>query len=132
MLFKFRRHWETPWEVVDSKAVKPVYMYYDDEDSLDIVAVSDADTRGTYVFEVNHLTRTALRNAVTFSRQQLIHQVAKKGFNVLVLESWRLTVFRRGKSHRVEVMYSGRPAEALGKLPHLPPPPFMDVLHEFV
>ncbi len=59
-----------------------------DTDSLDIVAVSDADTRGTYVFEVNHLTRTALRNAVTFSRQQLIHQVAKKGFNVLVLERW--------------------------------------------
>lgn len=118
--------------MVDSKAVKPVYMYYDDEDSLDIVAVSDVDTRGTYLFDVNHLTCVALRNAVTFSRQQLIQEVAKKDFNVLLLESWRLTIFRRGKSHRIEIMYSGRPAQVLGKLPHLPPPPFIDVLHEFV
>jgi hypothetical protein len=32
MLFSIRtRRKETPWEVVDSKAVEPVPMYYDDE-----------------------------------------------------------------------------------------------------
>lgn len=30
MLFHFRRK-EIPWEVVDSRAVEPVPMYYDDE-----------------------------------------------------------------------------------------------------
>ncbi|KAF9036460.1 hypothetical protein BDZ89DRAFT_1011338 [Hymenopellis radicata] len=130
MLFKFRRQWEAPWEVVDSKTVSPVCMYYDDEDTLDIVAVSDTDTRGTYVFDVKNLNRTALRNAVVFSRQQLIQEIEKKDFNILMLESWRLTIFRRGKSHRVEVQYAGKGAQALGKLPHLPPPPFMDVLQE--
>ncbi|KAL0950892.1 hypothetical protein HGRIS_007651 [Hohenbuehelia grisea] len=127
MLFKFRRR-EIPWEVVDSKSVEPVPMYYEDED-LDIVSVGQADTCGTYVFDVKHLTRgNELSNSVLFARQQLLARISKHGFNLLLLESWRLTVLRRGKHYRVEVRYRGRPARALGKLPARRPPPFMAVL----
>jgi len=103
-------------------------MYYDDED-LYIVSVGEADTVGTYVFELKQLQTTVqFRNAVLFARQQLLQVILQKGFNVLLLESWSLTLFRNGKRHRVEVRYSGRPARALGKIPALRPPPFMAVL----
>lgn len=131
MLFPFRtRRKETPWEVVDSKAVEPVPMYYDDED-LDVVHVGDTDTCGTYVFEVKHFPKdTQLRNAVFFAREQLLQETLKKNFNVLLLESWNLTLYRRGKQYRVEVRYSGRPAHALGKIPSHRPPPFIQILEE--
>ncbi|KAJ6574870.1 hypothetical protein B0H19DRAFT_1254514 [Mycena capillaripes] len=130
MLFNFRRK-EIPWEVVDSKAIEPVPTYYDEDKDLDIVSVGEADTCGTYVFHVDHLKNAAdLRNAVVFARQQLLQEVAKKGFNALLSESWNLTIFRRGKRHRVQVNYNGRPAHIVGDLPPLRPPPFMQVLQD--
>lgn len=96
---------------------------------LDIVSVGEVDTCGTYVFHVEQLKNAAdLRNAVVFARQQLLKEVGKKGFNVLLSESWDLTIYRRGKRHRVQVNYSGRPARIDGDLPALRPPPFMQVL----
>jgi len=132
MLFHFRRK-EIPWEVVDSKAIEPVAtgMYYEDDKGLDMVSVSEVDTCGTYVFHLDRLKNAAdLRNAVVFARQQLLQEVAKKGFNVLLSESWDLTIFRRGKRHRVQVNYNGRPACIVGDLPPLRPPPFMQVLQD--
>ncbi|KAJ7706429.1 hypothetical protein B0H17DRAFT_1002123 [Mycena rosella] len=132
MLFNFRRK-EVPWEVVDSKAIEPVSMYYDEDKGayLDIVSVGDADTCGTYVFHVEQLKNAEdLRNAVVFAREQLLQNIGKKGFNVLLSESWNLTIYRRGKRHRVEVEYNGRPARVLGDLPTLRPPPFMQVLQD--
>ncbi|KIY45341.1 hypothetical protein FISHEDRAFT_49449 [Fistulina hepatica ATCC 64428] len=117
-----------PWEVVTQASVRPVPMFYDDED-LDIVASSDADTVGTYVFEVRHVEQpTSLQNAVVFARQQLLQEVAKKGYNILLVESWSLTLHRRGKQHRIEVQYTGRPARVSGKPPRARPPPYMGVL----
>lgn len=141
MVFKLRRQWEAPWEVVESQSVAPVCTYCDDDGTpaslpqqsladlqpieLDIVAVS-ADTSRTYVFDVKHLNQTALRNALLFSQKQLLHELAKRDLNILMLErydnrsvfsdpfvdqamsSWHLTIFRRGKSHRVEVQYFGK------------------------
>jgi hypothetical protein len=117
---------------------------------LDIVRVGDMDTRGTYVFEVKHFPKgDQFRNAVFFARQQLLQEVAKRSFNVLLLEryvlayqycmsllnesplSWNLTLYRRGKQYRVEVRYNGRPAEALGKVPSRRPPPFIRVLDAY-
>jgi hypothetical protein len=106
MLFSIRtRRKDTPWEVVDSKAVEPVPMYYDDEGTfsplppsilneslssypdLDIVRVGETDKCGTYVFEVKHLPKDYhLRNAVFFAREQLLQEAAKTDFNVLLLE----------------------------------------------
>jgi len=103
-------------------------MYYDDED-LNIVSVGEADTVGTYVFELKHLQTTIeFRNVLLFARQQLLQVILQKGYNVLLLESWSLTLYRKGKQHRVEVRYGGRPARVLGKMPALRPPPFMAVL----
>ncbi|KAJ7139892.1 hypothetical protein C8R44DRAFT_828266 [Mycena epipterygia] len=130
MLFKFRRK-EVPWEVVGSKAIEPVPTYYDEDKDVDIVAVGNADMCGTYVFHVEQLKNAAdLRNAVVFARQQLLQAVNKKGFNVLLSESWNLTIYRRGKRHRVQVEYNGRPARVFGDLPALRPPPFMQVLQD--
>jgi hypothetical protein len=108
-MFNFRRR-ETPWEVVDSKAVDPVPLYYDFEDDgalvscsheskkqadmfhyqdLEIVTVGDADTRGTYVFEGNQSKKSIdPRDAVVFAQQQLLKEAVKKGFNILLLERY--------------------------------------------
>lgn len=56
---------------------------------LDIVTVGDVDTCGTYVFNVEQLKTEDL---VVFARQQLLKEVGKKGFNVLLSE--RLVRFR--------------------------------------
>jgi len=132
MLFNFRRK-EVPWEVVDSKAIEPVPMYYDEDKDFDIVSVGETDTCGTYVFHVDQLKSAAdLRKTVVFARQQLLQQVGKRGFNVLLSESWNLTLYRRNKRHRVQVNYNGRPAHIAGDLPPLRPPPFMQVLQDSV
>jgi len=130
MLFKFRRK-EVPWEVVSNKTIEPVAMYYDEDKELDIVSVGDTNTCGTYVFHVKQLKNAAdLRNAVVFARQQLLQEVGKRGFNVLLSESWDLTIYRQGKRHRVQVEYKGRPAHVVGDLLPLRPPPFLQVLQD--
>lgn len=54
---------------------------------LDIVRVCDTDTCGTYVFDLKSLPRgNEFSNALLFARQQLMHEIEKKGYNVLVLE----------------------------------------------
>jgi hypothetical protein len=54
---------------------------------LDVIRIGDTDTCGTYVFEVKHIPKDAqVRNAVFFAREQLLQEVAKKNFNVLLLE----------------------------------------------
>lgn len=115
---------------------------------LDIARVADTDMCGTYIFEARHLPKdNHMRNAVFFAREQLLQSAILKGCNVLLLErcalelayycndpfantcnySWTCTLYRRGKHHRVEVRYSGRPAHALGKVPRRSPP-FIRVL----
>lgn len=37
---------------------------------------------------------------------------------------------RKGKKYRVEVVYSGRPAYAMGKISAHPPPPFLGMLDQ--
>jgi hypothetical protein len=103
MLFTFRRR-ETPWEVVDNRAVEPVPMYYEDEGGrfpyrcrcvpetneifadLDIIYVGDNDTVGTYVFDVKR--NSDFRDTLSFSRQLLLQEIAKKGLNVLLMERY--------------------------------------------
>jgi hypothetical protein len=106
MLFQFRRR-ETPWEVVDnSMSVEPVPMYYEDEGNvplqlvflqhpplirrasdLDIGCIDNSDTARTYVFDVNRINESLnFRNALLFSRQHLLQEVAKRDFNILLLE----------------------------------------------
>jgi len=131
MLFPFRtRRKEIPWEVVDCKTVEPVY--YDNEDEgLDVVRVGDTDIRRTCVFEVKRFPKdTQLRHAVFLAREFLLQEATTMKFNVLLLESWSLTLYRRGKQYRVAVQYSGRPAHALGKILPRQPPPFIQILDE--
>ncbi|KAF7320229.1 hypothetical protein MKEN_00807400 [Mycena kentingensis (nom. inval.)] len=90
MIFNFRRK-EVPWEVVDSKAIEPVPTYYEENKDLfldlDIVSVGEADTCGTYVFQLEQQNAAELRSAVVFARQQLLREIGKRGFNALLSES---------------------------------------------
>jgi hypothetical protein len=62
-----------------------MYIYCDLD--LDITAVGEADVRGTYVFDVNHMKRRINpQDAVVFARKQLLSEISKKGYNVLLLE----------------------------------------------
>ncbi|KAF8649752.1 hypothetical protein AX16_005521 [Volvariella volvacea WC 439] len=90
---------------------------------LDITAISESDAHGTYLFEARDVKQKVdVGRAVGFARQELLKQLASKGFNAFLTESWNVTHLRRGKQHRVEVQYSGRPARVLGKVPDRPPP----------
>jgi len=125
----FRRK-EIPWEVVDSRSVDPVYMYYeDDSEDFQIVAIKDTSITRTYLLDVKDNTRGSadLRKAVIFAREQLLQEVKENGYNILWLESWQVTLLRKGRLYRVEVQYMGRPARALIGLPN-PHPPFMALL----
>jgi len=100
----FRRK-EMPWEVVDTRSVDPVPMYYEDEGEretsmnsisalissfvdLDLVSVKENNVRRTYVLEVKRDARqhNDLHNAVVFAREQLFKEVKKNGYNTLLLE----------------------------------------------
>ncbi|EKM83404.1 hypothetical protein AGABI1DRAFT_110068 [Agaricus bisporus var. burnettii JB137-S8] len=134
MFLSFRRK-EQPWEVVDCKAVNPVLMYSEDDEEaedLDVHSISNTVTHGTYVFDLSYKhgpPERQLQGALSFSQQQLLREVEKKGFNILLVEGWKLTILRRGKYNRVEVQYSARAAKAEGKIhQHRRPPPFIGVL----
>ncbi|KAL4069382.1 hypothetical protein J3A83DRAFT_3544800 [Scleroderma citrinum] len=126
-----RRYHEAPWEVVGCKTIVPVFMFDSEEDDeLEFVYAQEVDTCRRYIFEFTNHTPSGIHcaNAVLFARQQLLQQVAKEGFNVLLLEGWSLTLLRQGRRHRIQVDYSGRPGCVAGKLPPLRPPPFIALL----
>jgi len=121
---------EIPWEVVDSRSVDPVYMYFEDEsEDFQIVAIKDTSITRTYLLDVKGDTRQSadLRKAVIFAREQLLQEAKKNGYNILWLESWQVTLLRKGRFYRVEVQYKGRPARALNEVPNRHPP-FMALL----
>jgi len=124
MLFNFRRK-EVPWEVVDNSIVEPVSMVNESED-LYISRIGENNTVGTYVFDIRGTQD--FRRALAFSRKLLLQEMAKRGFNILLVESWRLTILRKGRHHRVEIRYGGRPARAFGKVPYKTLPPFINIL----
>ncbi|EAU93338.2 hypothetical protein CC1G_08651 [Coprinopsis cinerea okayama7 len=105
---RFRRK-ELPWEVVDNKFVDPVPTY-SSYDELQIDSISDTELNGTYVFDINPSNGKAYRGihdlhrAVNFSRQQLMSEASKRGFNVLLVESWQLKILRKNKHHRIELL----------------------------
>ncbi|PPQ90447.1 hypothetical protein CVT25_014965 [Psilocybe cyanescens] len=82
----FRRK-EIPWEVVDSKSIQPVPMYYEDED-LDVVSVKETNVRRTYVLDVKRDARESnqLLRAVVFAREQLQQEIKRNGYNILLSE----------------------------------------------
>ncbi|TFK23123.1 hypothetical protein FA15DRAFT_594843 [Coprinopsis marcescibilis] len=133
MIFTFRRK-DAPWEVVDNKFVDPVPTYHGSS-ALDIADISQTDIKGTYIFDLNQKDGRGYRGthdllrAVDFSRQQLLSEAEKKGFNVLLIESWQLTIFRRAKQHRIEVRYNGRPALCVGTVPSRTHAPHIGILH---
>ncbi|KIM66960.1 hypothetical protein SCLCIDRAFT_21324 [Scleroderma citrinum Foug A] len=129
----FRRR-NAPWEVVGCETIAPVLMFDSEVDSLDeeieFVYAEGVDTCRRYIFDFTSHTPSGIHcaSAVLFARQQLLQQVEKRGFNVLLQEGWTLTLLRQGRRHRIQVDYTGRPGCVSGKLPPLRPPPFMALL----
>ncbi|KAK7058262.1 hypothetical protein VNI00_001893 [Paramarasmius palmivorus] len=133
-MFKLRPK-DTPWEVVGMRSVQPVSMYHEAElEDLNVVQVSSRDMSRTYVFDVRRSQiHNVKKQAMEFARKQLLLEASKHGYNVLILEGWKMTIFRREKLHRIEVQYNGRPAQAIGKMPRgKNRPPFMEqVLRDY-
>lgn len=93
---------------------------------MDIIRVHN--TNITYKFIHDLQNADEVRKAVQYARARLIQDAIRLDYNVLLSEGWHCTLLRKGRRHRVEVVYSGRPARALGKVFHLSQPPFMGVL----
>ncbi|KAF8139945.1 hypothetical protein EV363DRAFT_1311197 [Boletus edulis] len=125
-----RRKRDQPWEVVGCEIVEPVLMF--DESEIDIVRIGAYDTCRKYIFDFKRHVPDGDQsvNALLFSQQQLLQEVAKKHYNVLLLEGWTLTRLRRGKHNRLEVDYIGRAGYVSGKPPASRRPPFIAVLRE--
>ncbi|PSR71294.1 hypothetical protein PHLCEN_2v12808 [Hermanssonia centrifuga] len=118
---------EAPWEVVDCHAVTPISMW-DDIEELEVVRMHDADMS----FKIEHDIQrsTDLQKVLQVARYHLMEQAFQHNFNVLLVEGWRLTLMRKGKKYRVEVVYTGRPAYAMGKDTRVPAPPFLCFLEQ--
>jgi len=127
MLFKRR---EIPWEVVDNKAVDPVPICFEDS-ALELAVVKQSPIRRKYVLEVkpNLSLDPDVQRAVIFAQKQLLDEIEQNGYNVLLSESWQVTLLRRGKLYRIEVEYSGRPARATNPGSRRLPP-YMAILQD--
>ncbi|KAK2462090.1 hypothetical protein APHAL10511_006553 [Amanita phalloides] len=133
MLFKCRRQ-ETPWEVVESYSVDPVPMFEDDND-LDVKVISKSLLGRTYTFDLRTRRSTKdITDALMFARRQFIEDIKQTEYNVLLCEGWRAILYRRGKQHRVEIRYTGKPARVTGvaKIHQDPPPPYLGVLQSSI
>ncbi|KAH0838590.1 hypothetical protein J3R83DRAFT_6911 [Lanmaoa asiatica] len=99
----FRRKHDQPWEVVGCETVEPVLMFDETGGShpaisrspsnrlspeIDIERIGEYDTCRKYIFDFKkHVPDGGqCANALLFSQQQLLQEVAKKHYNVLLLE----------------------------------------------
>lgn len=99
----FRRKHDQPWEVVGCETVEPVLMLDETGGCLaisrsplswslspevDIVRIGANDTCRKYIFDFKkHVPDgNQCANALLFSQQQLLQEVTKKYYNVLLLE----------------------------------------------
>ncbi|KAF9644693.1 hypothetical protein BDM02DRAFT_3068367, partial [Thelephora ganbajun] len=121
-----RREPATSWEVVEYKIVEPVPVCDEDEEDLDISIVAEEDMTRSFVFDFTKATQAT--NAVAFARQLLLQEIAKRNYNMLLTEGWEFVLSRKGRDHRAEVRYTGRPAYAEGKSRKQRPPPFVGML----
>ncbi|KAI0690689.1 hypothetical protein BC835DRAFT_1280580 [Cytidiella melzeri] len=126
MLFSkhFRRR-EAPWEVVDSRLVSPVPMW-DEDSEMEVLRMHDTDLLVELQHEIKNVAE--LRKAVQFARLRLMKEASQLQYNILLMEGWRYTLLRKGSRYRLDVVYSGRPAYATGKIISHSPPPFIGML----
>lgn len=101
-----------------------------DEDDYDMVRVRHSDLTRSYLFEgLDRMPSGGrLASAVHFAKQRFLDEVAQKEYNLLLAESWKVTLLRKGDVYRIEVQYTARPAHVVGIVPPPRPPPFLGVL----
>lgn len=112
------------WDIVDIKEASPTPVYYEHDD-MEIIRVSPQHITGQYTFDMR--SEYQCRRALHAARIQLLHEIKKDRYNVLLGEGWRLTQLRKGPLLRIVVVYSGRPAVASGDV-HDRRPPFAELL----
>lgn len=125
-----------------------LYLCLVPDSEIDIIYVHEARVVRTYVFDVRK--DKDVENSVLFAQQQFLEEIQRKGYNSFWTEgcvehhvfstpvfyrspcrnSWRLTLLRKAKRHRVEVKYIGQPACLTGKALEPHQPPFLAVLEE--
>jgi hypothetical protein len=114
----FRRKNEPPWEVVGCEIVEPVFMFDGGDGShltlflrhlsltvfeteLDVVRIRGMSMSGKYIFDFKKHAPNGAQgvSTVLFARQQLMQEITKKSYNILLLEgsvfpfplSWHFT-----------------------------------------
>ncbi|CAE6433118.1 unnamed protein product [Rhizoctonia solani] len=114
------------WDVVCVSEASPTPVYCESYD-IDIVRVSPQLITGQYIFDMRN--KYQCRKALQAARIQLLYEIKKDRYNVLLGEGWKLTQLRKGSLLRIIVVYSGRPAVAVGDI-LCRTPPFADLLEE--
>ncbi|KAG8763813.1 hypothetical protein FRC11_011884 [Ceratobasidium sp. 423] len=114
------------WDVVHVSEASPMPIYYEAHD-IDIIRVSPQSITGQYTFDMRN--KYQCRKALQAARIQLLHEIKKDRYNVLLGEGWKLTQLRKGPLLRIVVVYSGRPAVALGDVLRRTPP-FAELLED--
>ncbi|KAJ1311243.1 hypothetical protein OPQ81_009742 [Rhizoctonia solani] len=112
------------WDVVRVSEASPMPIYYDGDD-INIIRVSPQSITGQYTFDMRN--KYQCLKVLQAARIQLLHEIKKDRYNVLLGEGWRLTQLRKGSLLRIIVVYSGRPAVALGDI-ICRTPPFAELL----
>ncbi|KAF8585550.1 hypothetical protein K439DRAFT_1343277 [Ramaria rubella] len=119
-------HKMIPWEVIDHKVVSPVWNCSIEDNDLNIIKVSPKDLLATYLFEVKEGPEHVQR-ALVFAQQQVLNNVSKNNYNILLMEGWEVTTYRKGAMLRVKVKYHAWPAQVSGDV-SVELPPFFDML----
>jgi hypothetical protein len=75
--------WFWSWACESSFPIKPLPIL-----ELDILRVRDTATCGTYIFDLGKRSPQGSDycNAVLFARQQLLQEIVKNNWNILLLE----------------------------------------------
>lgn len=139
-----RPHLHDHWEVVDSKHVDPVGMY-DEDDELELLRVSSTSLSSSCIFDVDKMNTQVgdhsgrhldLQIVLLKTRSRLLRDIARVGYNILLLEGWSITLLRKishihnHPRYRISVRYTGRPAyvEVTERRPF---PPFLGLLQSW-
>jgi len=124
------RNRHASWEVVGCETIAPVFMFDSEVDSqdegksrtcpehypcptivieLEFVYAEGVDTCGRYIFDFTNHTPSGIHcaSAVLFARQQLLQQVKKKGFNVLLQEGSVPSEVTGSGTSGSQVLYTG-------------------------
>lgn len=134
-LLRRRKPLAAQWEVDKCHHIRTVPTgYYSSND--EILRVPKRDFTITYSFDISSPTmKNEIRiDALSFTRAQLLKELSRREYDVLLSEGWTIVTLRKGECYRLTVQYRGRAAATLqgGREDTKTnmAPPFLELLRE--